>query len=223
MKLIIVGLVGHDNNWTVATAQYTSHLHIKIGNAIQHVNSKQDHIGLLNSHLHLLVDLLLENIIGIDHPATGVDQRELLADPLHLTILTVACSACLLVNNSPARTCQPVEQRGFAHIWTSHYRYYISHKNSFRMLLILVQLITEAPQHIVAVSPIPLHLDKHLQEHLLLEEAFDILPGHSTDFLQCLPIMPDDNPLLGFALNNDKSLYMYHLIILLEHLHNNLH
>ena len=57
--------------------------------------------------------------------------------------------------------------------------YYISHKFSFRMLL-LVQLITEVLQYVVTVTPVFFHFDKHFQKHLFSEETFDIFPGHST-------------------------------------------
>ena len=85
-------------------------------------------------------------------------------------------------------------------------------------MLLLVQLITEVLQYVVTVTPVFFHFDKHFQNHLFSEETFDILPGHSTYFLQCLPLMPDDNPFLGITLHDDQRLDMDQLIILLEQL-----
>ena len=51
-----------------------------------------------------------ENIIRINYPSAGVDQRKLFTGPVHFTVLTVAGSTSLLVHDRLTGTRQPVEK-----------------------------------------------------------------------------------------------------------------
>ncbi len=110
MQIIIIRLVRHHDHRPLATTQDLRHLHVQIRDAIQYIDDEQDHVRLLDSHFYLLVDLLLENILRVNHPSACVNQRKLLAGPLHLAVLTVAGSTSLLVHDRLTGTRQPVEK-----------------------------------------------------------------------------------------------------------------
>ena len=137
MLLVVISLVGHHNHGLLAPTQDTSHLQIQIGQTIQHIYHKEDHVSLLNRNMYLLVDLLFEYIFRIDHPSTGINQGEFLASPFHFAILAVACRTRLLVDNRLTCTRQTVEQRGLSHVGPSNYCYNISHNPSFVLLLLI--------------------------------------------------------------------------------------
>ena len=81
MQFVIIRLVRPHDHRPLATAQDLRHLHVQIRDAIQYIDDEQDHVRLLDSHFYLLVDLLLENILRVNHPSACVNQRKLLAVP----------------------------------------------------------------------------------------------------------------------------------------------
>ena len=83
---------------------------VEIGDAVHRVDNKKDHIGLLDGKLHLLVDLALEDILRVDDPAAGVDDREVAAAPVDFAVLAVARRSSCRVDDRRARTRQAVEQ-----------------------------------------------------------------------------------------------------------------
>ena len=122
-----VFLVGHHNHRLLRAAENLGHLVVEVGDAGGAVDHEEDHVGLLDGDRHLLVDLLLEHVVGIDHPAAGVDDREFLAVPVNFAILAVARGAGRVVDNRAAGLRQAVEKRGFSHVRPPYYCYELAH------------------------------------------------------------------------------------------------
>ena len=84
MQFVIIRLVRHHDHRPLATAQDLRHLHVQIRDAIQYIDDEQDHVRLLDSHFYLLVDLLLENILRVNHPSpVSISENSL---PVHSTL-----------------------------------------------------------------------------------------------------------------------------------------
>ena len=82
---------------------------VKVGDAILDVDNKEDDIGLLDGQVHLLVDLALEDVLGVDDPTAGVDHAHLHAVPLHEAILAVTGGATGVVDDGRACLREPIE------------------------------------------------------------------------------------------------------------------
>ena len=118
-----VYLVGYQDHRLARFTQDLSHMVVQIGNAVHGVDHEEDFVGLLDGDVHLLVDLFLEHVVGIDHPSAGVDDGEFTSAPFDLAILAVAGCSGRRVDYGLAGFGQAVEQRGFAHIRAPYYSY----------------------------------------------------------------------------------------------------
>ncbi len=98
----IVGLLG--------AAQDLGHLLVQRGETLASVHHEYNHIGLLDGELRLLADLGFENVVGADHIAARVNDREFVTVPVGLAIVTVARDACHGVHNGFPRLDQAVKQ-----------------------------------------------------------------------------------------------------------------
>ena len=137
MQFEVIRFIGHNNHRLLGTTQDSSYFVIQIRNSIQDINDKQDHVCLFKSDFHLLVYLFFKNIIRINHPSAGVNQRKFFTRPLCLAILTVAGSTCFLVDNRLARLCQTVEEGGLSYVGSTNYCNNISHKQLFLSVLLI--------------------------------------------------------------------------------------
>ena len=116
-------LVGNDDHRLLRAAQDGSHLVVEVGDAGGRIDHEEDYISLFDGDMHLLIDLLFEDIIGIDHPAAGVDDRELAALPVDLAILAVACGAGSVIDDGAACLRQTVEEGRLPYIGSPYYCY----------------------------------------------------------------------------------------------------
>ena len=96
---------------------------VKVGHAVLYVDHKENHIGLLDCKMHLLVDFFLKNVVAVHYPAASVDNRHLHAVPVHFAILAVARGAACVVDNGGTGLGQSVEEGRLAHIGPTHYCY----------------------------------------------------------------------------------------------------
>ncbi len=108
--LVVVVLVGHDDDRFGGAAQDVGNVVVKVGNAVLDVHDKEDDIGLLDGELYLLVDLFLKDVFAVHDPSTGINDRHFHAVPFHLAVLAVACRAAGVVDDGGARLSQAVEQ-----------------------------------------------------------------------------------------------------------------
>ena len=100
---------------------------VKVGDSVHRIDYEKNLVGLLDCKLNLLVDFGFEDIVGVHHPAAGVDDREFLSGPVDLSILAVAGGAGGVVDNGCACLSKAVEERGLAHVGAPHYCYHLSH------------------------------------------------------------------------------------------------
>ena len=47
---------------------------VEVGDAVGHVDHKENHVGLLNGYAHLLIDFFFKYVVGINHPSACVDD-----------------------------------------------------------------------------------------------------------------------------------------------------
>ena len=117
-----VGLVGGKDDGGLRAAQDVGHLLVEVGDAVLDIDHEEHHVGFLDGDEHLLADLLLEDVVGVDHPAAGIDDGELASAPFALAVLAVAGGARFLGHNGMTCFRQPVKQGRFAHIGPPNYR-----------------------------------------------------------------------------------------------------
>ena len=108
--LVVVVLVGYDDDGFGGAAQDVGHLVVKVGDAVLDVHDKEDDVGLLDGDVHLLVDLVLKDVLAVDYPSAGVHNRHFHAVPLHLTVLAVAGGAAGVVDDGVTRLREAVKQ-----------------------------------------------------------------------------------------------------------------
>ena len=119
--VVVVGLVGDENNGELCAAQNCCHILVPVGQSSLYIDEEEHEVGLFCSHDYLLADGIFEDVIALNHPSTGVYNRKLASVPLAFAILAVACSAGCVANDSLTCLGQAVEQCRLAHIGASHY------------------------------------------------------------------------------------------------------
>ena len=87
----------------------------------------------------MLTDLLLENVIGVDHPAACINDRKFMAHPLALAILAVASSTCHIANDGMASTGEAIEECGLTHIGAAHYGNEFAHTFYYFYQILMVK------------------------------------------------------------------------------------
>jgi hypothetical protein len=87
VQIEVIGLVGNKDNRFLPPPEHGRHPLAQIGCPVHRVYNKKDHIGFFDSHLHLLVDLLLKNVFGANHSVAGVDNRKLMFVPLGFLLI----------------------------------------------------------------------------------------------------------------------------------------
>ncbi len=127
----LVLLVGHDDHRFLRPAKHGRYLVVEIGHSRRTVNHEQDHIGLFDGYVYLLVDFLLEHVVRVHDPTAGVDYRKFLAAPVNLAVLTVAGRARCVVDDGLTRLRQTVEQCRLADVRPAYYRYQLAHLSKY--------------------------------------------------------------------------------------------
>ena len=96
---------------------------VEVGDAVHGVDDEEDDVGLLDGQLDLLVDLAFEDVLAVDHPAAGVDNRKFASLPVHLAVLAVAGGAGGFVDNGRAAFGEAVEEGRLTHVGATYYGY----------------------------------------------------------------------------------------------------
>ena len=110
MLVVIVRLVGDEDNGQLRLAEYLCDIAVEVGHSRLDIDKEQYEVGLLGRNLHLVANSLLKDIVGVYHPAAGVNDRKHLAVPFALTVLPVTRSAGNITYDSMTCLRQPVEQ-----------------------------------------------------------------------------------------------------------------
>ena len=105
---------------------------VEVGDAVICVDHENHLVGLLDGHGYLFVDFLFEDVVGVDHPAAGVDDRKFAATPFHFAILAVAGGAGRGVYDGLTRLGEAVEEGGLAHIGAPYDSYKLTHISRLR-------------------------------------------------------------------------------------------
>ena len=84
LRCVIFYFIGNQQCGLFTASQYGRHLIIEIGDTMNGIDDKEYDIGLFDSNCYLLVDFFLENVVGVDYPTAGVDNRKLLSCPVNL-------------------------------------------------------------------------------------------------------------------------------------------
>ena len=74
MLVVVVGLVGHNDDFLARLAKKVSNAFIKVGDSITNINKEENDICLLDCDFDLLVDFIFEDVFRIDHPSTCIDE-----------------------------------------------------------------------------------------------------------------------------------------------------
>ncbi len=110
----IVQLVGHEQHRHAGAPQPVGQLEVGGARRRLGIDQEDDEIGLRDGELGLAHDLALEGAVVARIHAAGVDQRELVAAPLHDQLLAVARDAGLGVHDGLARRGEAVDERRLA-------------------------------------------------------------------------------------------------------------
>ena len=87
------------------------------------IHKEEDDVSLLGGQVNLLADFLLEDIVTVDNPASGIYHRKLMTSPQALAVLAVAGGTCLIAHDGMARLSKAVEKGALAHIGATHDSY----------------------------------------------------------------------------------------------------
>ena len=109
-SLMAVDLVGHQQHVLLRTSQHLCHVLVHSRQTFAGVDHENDHIRLIYSQFNLLFNLLLEDISRIVDIPPGVDHRVILAVPVAVTVMPVACHPAGGVHNGFATAAQAVEK-----------------------------------------------------------------------------------------------------------------
>ena len=100
-----------------------SHVLVPVGQTGCNVNKEEHQVGLFGGYNHLLAYFFFKDVIRLYHPSSGVDNGKLLSVPLALAVLTVACGAGGVADDSTTRLCESVKKRRLTYIRASYYCY----------------------------------------------------------------------------------------------------
>ena len=121
--VVVVGLVGHQNHFFLGASKNAGHSLVEVGDAGAGIHQEEYHIGLFRGHGHLLAYLLLEDVIAVDHPSSGIHYREFVSCPFTLSVLAVARGTRLVAHDGVACLCETVEKGGLSYVGPSDNSY----------------------------------------------------------------------------------------------------
>ena len=131
LLVAVVSLISNKDDGFRRTAKDAGYGLVEVGDSRIDVHEEEDDVGLLSGEGHLLADFLLEDVVAIHDPSTGVDDGELTTHPLALAVLAVARGTCLLGDDGVTGFGQAVEESGLAYIGASYdgYEHYCKVKS----------------------------------------------------------------------------------------------
>lgn len=123
MRGVVFDFVGYQQSGFLAAAQYGGYPVVEVGNAVSGIDDKEYDVGLFDGDGHLFVDFFFKDVVGVDHPAAGIDNRKFLTYPVDLAILAVARGTGLVVDDGLPALGEPVEEGRFAHVGAAYDSY----------------------------------------------------------------------------------------------------
>ena len=120
MLVVCVSLICHNNNFFARLAKHVGDAVIEVCDSVADIDKKEDYISFLNGDFDLLVDFILKDVLRVDHPAAGIDQRKLTSIPYTVTILAVARGSCGVAHDGSTTLRQAIEKGRFSHIGPTH-------------------------------------------------------------------------------------------------------
>ena len=125
VRLLLGGidLVHGQEHGFLRRAQHLADFLISKRQARTAVDEKEDDIRLLHGDLRLLAHRAQDDIARIEFDASRIDHREFLTEPFGIKVDAVARDARQIIDDGHALPAQFIEERGLAHVRTSHDRY----------------------------------------------------------------------------------------------------
>ncbi len=124
LLVVVIGLVGHQDDGQLRAPQDGGHLHIQVGHAVLHVDQEEHHVGgFFDGDKHLFADFFLKISSELTtHPPVSTTENSC---PFHslFPILAVAGRSGFIVHNRLPCAGQPIKERRLSHIGTSDNRY----------------------------------------------------------------------------------------------------
>ena len=117
LAAIIVRLVGDQNRLVASAPQPLSDRRILIEHSRCTVDHEQHEIGCLDCGLDLFGDLDVE-IRTPGHPTAGIDDREVVPQPLGIVFVAISGDAGTILDDRRPLPHDPVEQGALAHVGT---------------------------------------------------------------------------------------------------------
>ena len=77
----VVYLVSHKDYGQLGTAQDERHILVPVGETGLDIYQEEHQIGLFGGDEHLLADGVLEDVVRVDYPSTGIDYRKFFSIP----------------------------------------------------------------------------------------------------------------------------------------------
>ena len=116
VALLVVGLVDRDQDRRLRPAQEGGRLEVGRRRTAGRVDHQDDHVGLVDRQAGLLLDPLLDRVVGVDLQAAGVDHDEAPAVPFGVAVEAVAGGPGAVLDDRPAAAEDPVEQGALADV-----------------------------------------------------------------------------------------------------------
>ena len=120
-----VHLVYGEDYRLAALYQHGGYVAVVGGDSGGDIGDEYDCVGALHCEHCLLPHLREDDVVGLGLDTAGVDEHELLAEPLAAAVDTVAGNAGLVVHDGQALTHQLIEKCGLSHVRASYYCYYL--------------------------------------------------------------------------------------------------
>ena len=103
--------------------QQSGQLHVRRSQLRACVHHHHNRIGFFQRHLGLAKYLRGNQGFVVRNNSAGVYHAQQTSVPVDFTIETVPRDAGLIAHNGAARSREPIEERGFAHVGPAHDRY----------------------------------------------------------------------------------------------------
>ena len=113
---LVVGLVDRHQDRRLRPAQERGRLQIGRRGPGRRVDDEDDHVGLVDRQAGLLLDALLDRVVGIDLQAARVDDDEAAAVPFGVAVEAVPGGPGAVLDDRPAAAQDPVEQGALANV-----------------------------------------------------------------------------------------------------------
>ncbi len=119
-----IGLVGHVEHRLGGAPQQVDGVAVGVGRPGGRVQDADDHVRLVDGHLHVAVDALLHRVIAPRVEASGVDQGVMSSAEEGVGVVAVAGHPGLVVDDGQPLPHQPVEQGALADVGPPDHRHH---------------------------------------------------------------------------------------------------